>query len=544
WTAGDWIHALNGQGLPEVPGKTIVGGLVLMVIVYALLQRWWRLPDHLADILIIGLPLAAAVGRIGCLAAGCCYGVPTHSNWGIAYGTATPAFLNGLEQGICNADMQATSLLVPVQGLFMAGNLLIFSILWYVRNRMPRPGMLALLGFGLMFIQRFGWEFLRDSATIPGMFGHVWSGLMAGQWIALLVAVFACGTWLFYYFTPLKAGFGSTTAAIGFKPARILAGIALGSLLLCDLMTFEEIFFIVVSSMPLALLLIHPYWRACRTGRKRWVPATMLSAVAILWVSQPMPGWLTPAKGLTDSLPADPALPVILPANNGGKWEQWLDVNIGGSSGRYTKTIRDCGGNAIRTETIHTRAAGLGVASNWQNGWDKFQISLRGAIGEANTDDNNFFDDNYSYSSYGIQGAYSGKIVGFGLGIASLRRVYPADVDFQGTKPTNFLVTGHVRLGRPDKFYTEIRIYDEPSFGLAYVPSISLGAGVGFGNQTDKNFMRGGFSYVGNEWRPYIGGGIKWGNTGISSNLNLLIGEHYSIFSAGIAYKIPKRNGR
>jgi hypothetical protein len=167
---------------------------------------------------------------------------------------------------------------------------------------------------------------------------------------------------------------------------------------------------------------------------------------------------------------------------------------------------------------------------------------VRGAIGEAKTDDNNFFEDNHSYTSYGIQGAYSGKFIGLGLGIASTQRVYPPGVDFQGTKFTGILATGHARIGRPDLFYAEIRVHDEPAFGLAYVPPISLGAGVGLGKYTDQNYIRGGFSYVGDEWRPYVGGGIKWGNTGISSNVNLLIGEHYPIFFAGIAYKIPNRH--
>lgn len=48
---------------------------------------------HLVDLLAIALAVAHAFGRIGCLAAGCCWGAITSSGWGIHYGPGTFAYL-------------------------------------------------------------------------------------------------------------------------------------------------------------------------------------------------------------------------------------------------------------------------------------------------------------------------------------------------------------------------------------------------------------------------------------------------------------------
>ena len=55
--------------------------LVPYIIYFARKHRLnvWRV----FDVLIPGVTLAHAFGRVGCLGAGCCYGRPTGANWGV-----------------------------------------------------------------------------------------------------------------------------------------------------------------------------------------------------------------------------------------------------------------------------------------------------------------------------------------------------------------------------------------------------------------------------------------------------------------------------
>jgi|GEM_PF-365946 len=63
-----------------VGGGSYIGGLLVGVAVFSLYCRWNRIPllpayDRVAPALALG----QAIGRLGCLAAGCCYGRPTAS---------------------------------------------------------------------------------------------------------------------------------------------------------------------------------------------------------------------------------------------------------------------------------------------------------------------------------------------------------------------------------------------------------------------------------------------------------------------------------
>ncbi|HEV2306474.1 MAG TPA: prolipoprotein diacylglyceryl transferase [Candidatus Acidoferrales bacterium] len=67
-------------------GGTFYGGLfaaLLVAIVYAQFNRMPAL--GLVDSYAAGLPLGHAIGRLGCFAAGCCYGKATWLPWGVTF---------------------------------------------------------------------------------------------------------------------------------------------------------------------------------------------------------------------------------------------------------------------------------------------------------------------------------------------------------------------------------------------------------------------------------------------------------------------------
>jgi phosphatidylglycerol:prolipoprotein diacylglycerol transferase len=139
--APDPLAALNlTQG-----GLTIYGGVVLALIavtIWVLLKKLdWFVT---ADVAAVGMPLAIAIGRIGCYLNGCCYGKPTDSFLGVVF----PVLHDGLARH-------------PTQLYEVAYSLVIFAILYVFRAHFTRDGGLFFAFLGLYGIFRFANEFLR-----------------------------------------------------------------------------------------------------------------------------------------------------------------------------------------------------------------------------------------------------------------------------------------------------------------------------------------------------------------------------------------------
>ena len=67
-------------------GLAIQGGIVGGILAGALFMKFKKMPVFLtADVIALYLPIAQAIGRIGCLMNGCCYGKVIHSGIGINF---------------------------------------------------------------------------------------------------------------------------------------------------------------------------------------------------------------------------------------------------------------------------------------------------------------------------------------------------------------------------------------------------------------------------------------------------------------------------
>ncbi|MCF7838573.1 MAG: prolipoprotein diacylglyceryl transferase [Candidatus Marinimicrobia bacterium] len=130
-------------------------------------QRQVALLD-LGDLILSGLPLGHAFGRIGCFLNGCCYGGPTHTCIGVHYPTQSPPWLDYGTQGLW-----------PTQLIEAGWNLALFIglALWYPRRRYR--GVLSGAYLALYGLQRFGNEFLRGDERPD------WHGLSQAQWLSL-----------------------------------------------------------------------------------------------------------------------------------------------------------------------------------------------------------------------------------------------------------------------------------------------------------------------------------------------------------------------
>jgi phosphatidylglycerol:prolipoprotein diacylglycerol transferase len=161
----------RGAGLP---GLAFFGGLLGGGAAALLFIRAYRLPlAALADVGAVCLPLAHAVGRVGCFLGGCCFGRPAPPPWpGVIFtDPLAPA-----------ARMAAGQPLHPVQ-LYEAGFLLLLGgALLLARHRGWWRGRLFLVYLALYALGRLGLEGLRGD---PGRGGL--GPLSTSQIMALLV---------------------------------------------------------------------------------------------------------------------------------------------------------------------------------------------------------------------------------------------------------------------------------------------------------------------------------------------------------------------
>jgi phosphatidylglycerol:prolipoprotein diacylglycerol transferase len=127
---------------------------------------------QMLDIMAITTCLVHMFGRIGCFMAGCCYGKPTDSLFGVSF--TDPA---------CYADPKNTPL-HPTQ-LYEAGYIfLVMLVLWYLRGKKKFYGQLFLLYMILYGAGRFMLEYLRGDIARGFVIEDI---LSHSQLIALLI---------------------------------------------------------------------------------------------------------------------------------------------------------------------------------------------------------------------------------------------------------------------------------------------------------------------------------------------------------------------
>ncbi len=183
----DWqdysAHPLKAFALWE-------GGLTLQgAMLFGILFLVWYCKKHkvnilaAADIAAVSWPLAYAIGRIGCLLNGCCYGAPTSLPWGIRFpdedhpGTLTP----------------------PSHPIQLYATLINLCFFWWLVKREKRPrqdGLLFWIYIAMYGAYRCAMEPLRIGGTstydIPSLhltyteivsFAMVVLGMCAAFWL-------------------------------------------------------------------------------------------------------------------------------------------------------------------------------------------------------------------------------------------------------------------------------------------------------------------------------------------------------------------------
>jgi len=171
-------------------GGVFSGGLIAAFAVAAWFLRKHRMPAlATCDAFSPGLAIGHAIGRLGCFAAGCCWGKPTHHFWGVT-------FTNPLASQLVGTPLNQA--LEPTQLFESAAELGIFVLLTWLLRHKKFDGQVFGSYLFLYGIARFFLEFLRDD---PGR-GSVFGGAMSTTQLIAIALVLAGG--LIWYLRPAR----------------------------------------------------------------------------------------------------------------------------------------------------------------------------------------------------------------------------------------------------------------------------------------------------------------------------------------------------
>jgi phosphatidylglycerol:prolipoprotein diacylglycerol transferase len=158
------------------------GGFLLAFLGAIYWIRSWMLPLLATmDCFAPGIALGHAIGRLGCFAAGCCWGAKCDRPWAITFTNVDAARLTGVPLG---------EPLHPAQLYESAGEVVLFALLWRMAKSSNPDGSVLAAYLILYSLLRFTVEFFRFHAqALP--FGGPFS---ITQWIS--IAMLLMGVWL------------------------------------------------------------------------------------------------------------------------------------------------------------------------------------------------------------------------------------------------------------------------------------------------------------------------------------------------------------
>ena len=160
---------------------SFIGGIIALAF---LLRRYKISFLKVADVGGISIVIGHAVGRLGCTAAGCCYGkpVPEHSFWehfSIKFpeGSAAPPGMH----------------LYPTQPLEAIGNFLIFIFLLFIYRKKSFDGQIFAFYLVLYGLERFLLEFMRGVTPPLPVVGITWNQVVSLGMVLAGIGIYIYG---------------------------------------------------------------------------------------------------------------------------------------------------------------------------------------------------------------------------------------------------------------------------------------------------------------------------------------------------------------
>jgi phosphatidylglycerol:prolipoprotein diacylglycerol transferase len=165
----------------------LVGGLIGSVLF------WVRHPfpfRPMADAVAPSLALGSALGRVGCLFNGCCYGAPSHLPWAIRFPAGSLAWYHHVADGLIPASAPQSLAVHPAQVYAVIDGLVLLLLLSLYYPRRRRDGEVMALLMVTYPVTRFLIESLRGDE------GPFVAGLTMSQAISVIVFLGGLAAWL------------------------------------------------------------------------------------------------------------------------------------------------------------------------------------------------------------------------------------------------------------------------------------------------------------------------------------------------------------
>ena len=191
------------QALLHTGGTFLFGFLAATFVITAFAFRsgksGWAMGDCGAPAFALGI----AIGRLGCFAAGCDYGKPSHLPWSVTFTNPLAAQLGGVPIGIPLHPSQL------YESFYEFG---VFLLLMLLSRKSRRPGFIIWTFAILYSAGRFFLEFLRGDLD-----RGFWGPLSSSQWLSAFLLVLL----LFLYQLPATHGSSITTNVSQIRSCRI-----------------------------------------------------------------------------------------------------------------------------------------------------------------------------------------------------------------------------------------------------------------------------------------------------------------------------------
>ena len=167
-----WDHYIQNPGeIIGGSGLSIYGAVLGAALGIWIFSRFSKLPfGYMADMVAPGIILAQAIGRVGCVLNGCCYGVETDFFCAVIYSHPDTHGPIGIP-------------VHPMQIYEIIYNLIIFGILLLLRGRFRPDGSLFLIYLTFYAVWRLGIDFIREGTEF------FFFGLHEAQVISIIVLI-------------------------------------------------------------------------------------------------------------------------------------------------------------------------------------------------------------------------------------------------------------------------------------------------------------------------------------------------------------------
>ena len=171
-------------------GLTYYGGFI-----GASFAGWWLLKRDrfpfwkAADMAGLVIPIGLGFGRMGCLLAGCCFGLPSKMPWALSFPSHSPASETQFKVGLLDSPFDPSLPVHPTQIYESAGSFAIAAFLiLFLHSRKRYDGQIFLAFVALYAAVRFVLEFWRNDDR-GGLLGLSTSQLIGVILVAIVVAV-------------------------------------------------------------------------------------------------------------------------------------------------------------------------------------------------------------------------------------------------------------------------------------------------------------------------------------------------------------------